>query len=106
MKITKKLNYNSIGKIFQINDNENQQQIQNVSTSPETSKEKLTKEEYIEKISLLLKGIIIHYLINKNEKEISIFLKEKENKIQGLNIFNNLIALKNYEYFLNLILNS
>ena len=94
-----KLNYNSIGKIFQINDNENQQQIQNVSTSPETSKEKLTKEEYIEKISLLLKGIIIHYLINKNEKEISIFLKEKENKIQGLNIFNNLIALKNYEYF-------
>ena len=93
-----KLNYNSIGKIFQINDNENQQQIQNVSTSPETSKEKLTKEEYIKKISLILKEIIIHYLINKDEKEISIILKEKENIMQGLNI-NNLIALKNYEYF-------
>ena len=93
------LNDNSIGKYFQINENENQQQIQNLSTSHETSKEQMSIEEYIKKISFILEEISISYQNNKNVNEIIMiyYLKEKQNIKKVLINFNDLIALKNYE---------
>ena len=94
------LNDNSIGKYFQIIENENHQQIQNLSTSHETSKEQISIEEYIKKISFILEEININYQNNKNVKEkLTIcYPKEKQNKKKALINFNDLIALKNYEH--------
>jgi len=86
---------NSIAKHFQINESPNQQQVQNLSTSHETSKE-IIIEEYIEKISIILEKTSIKY--RNKEKKINYFLKKEEKEIN----LKDLIELKNYERYFDM----